>query len=175
MIIKLIQPKMCKRPMDSGLKAQMAPSLGLLTIANMLQDKHTIIYENENTAPINYDEKVDIVGISITVDVFPRAKDIAKKFQEKNIPVVAGGIHTTANPEETAKYFDAVSIGIAETTWQMIINDFEKGCLKKIYKHNASDITPSQIVSPAYNLIKEKNYLYCNMILKQLIKNILCL
>ena len=164
MIIKLIQPKMCKRPMDSGLKAQMAPSLGLLTIANMLQDKHTIIYENENTAPINYDEKVDIVGISITVDVFPRAKDIAKKFQEKNIPVVAGGIHTTANPEETANYFDAVSIGIAETTWQMIINDFEKGCLKKIYKHNASDITPSQIVSPAYNLIKEKNYLYCNII-----------
>ncbi len=137
MIIKLIQPKMCKRPMDSGLKAQMSPSLGLLTIANMLQDKHTIIYENENTAPINYYEKVDIVGISITVDVFPRAKDIAKKFQEKNIPVVAGGIHITANPEETAKYFDAVSIGIAETTWQMIINDFEKGCLKKIYKHNA--------------------------------------
>lgn len=164
MIIKLIQPKMCKRPMDSGLKAQMSPSLGLLTIANMLQDKHTIIYENENTAPINYDEKVDIVGISITVDVFPRAKDIAKKFQEKNIPVVAGGIHITANPEETAKYFDAVSIGIAETTWQMIINDFEKGCLKKIYKHNASDITPSQIISPAYNLIKEKNYLYCNII-----------
>lgn len=83
MIIKLIQPKMCKRPMDSGLKAQMAPSLGLLTIANMLQDKHTIIYENENTAPINYDEKVDIVGISITVDVFPRAKDIAKNFRKK--------------------------------------------------------------------------------------------
>lgn len=131
MIVKLIQPKMCKRPMDTGLKTQMSPSLGLLTIANMLQDKHTIIYENENTAPIDYDEKVDIVGISITVDVFPRAKDIAKKFQAKNIPVVAGGIHITANPEETAKYFDAVSIGIAETTWYNIINDFEKGCLKK--------------------------------------------
>ena len=46
MIIKLIQPKMRKRPMDTGLKTQMSPSLGLLTIANMLQDKHTIIYEN---------------------------------------------------------------------------------------------------------------------------------
>ena len=56
MIVKLIQPKMCKRPMDTGLKTQMSPSLGLLTIANMLQDKHTIIYENENTAPIDYDE-----------------------------------------------------------------------------------------------------------------------
>lgn len=164
MIIKLIQPKMRKRPMDTGLKTQMSPSLGLLTIANMLQDKHTIIYENENAAPINYDEKVDIVGISITVDIFPRAVEIAKKFQSKNIPVVAGGIHITANPEETAEYFDAISIGIAETTWYDIINDFEKGCLKKIYKHNTSDITPSQIKSPAYNLIKEKNYLYSNII-----------
>lgn len=164
MIIKLIQPKMRKRPMDTGMKTQMSPSLGLLTIANMLQDKHTIIYENENTAPINYDEKVDIVGISITVDIFPRAVEIAKKFQSKNIPVVAGGIHITANPEETAEYFDAISIGIAETTWYDIINDFEKGCLKKVYKHNTSDITPSQIKSPAYNLIKEKNYLYSNII-----------
>lgn len=164
MIIKLIQPKMRKRPMDTGLKTQMSPSLGLLTIANMLQDKHTIIYENENAAPINYDEKVDIVGISITVDIFPRAVEIAKKFQKKNIPVVAGGIHITANPEETAEYFDAISIGIAETTWYDIINDFEKGCLNKVYKHNTSDITPSQIKSPAYNLIKEKNYLYSNII-----------
>ena len=164
MIIKLIQPKMRKRPMDTGLKTQMSPSLGLLTIANMLQDKHTIIYENENVAPINYDEKVDIVGISITVDIFPRAVEIAKKFQSKNIPVVAGGIHITANPEETAEYFDAVSIGIAETTWYDIIDDFEKGCLKKVYKHNTAEITPAQIKSPAYNLIKEKNYLYSNII-----------
>lgn len=164
MIIKLIQPKMRKRPMDTNLKTQMSPSLGLLTIANMLQDKHTIIYENENAAPINYDEKVDIVGISITVDIFPRAVEIAKKFQSKNIPVVAGGIHITANPEETAEYFDAISIGIAETTWYDIIDDLEKGCLKKIYKHNTEKITPSQIKSPAYNLIKEKNYLYSNII-----------
>lgn len=164
MIIKLIQPKMRKRPMDTGLKTQMSPSLGLLTIANMLQDKHTIIYENENVAPINYDEKVDIVGISITVDIFPRAVEIAKKFQSKYIPVVAGGIHITANPEETAEYFDAVSIGIAETTWYDIIDDFVKGCLKKVYKNNTAEITPAQIQSPAYNLIKEKNYLYSNII-----------
>ena len=80
MIIKLIQPRMIKRPMDTGLKTKMSPSLGLLTIANMLQDKHTIIYENENIKDIDFDEKVDIVGISITVDIFPRAC-------EKNISI----------------------------------------------------------------------------------------
>lgn len=48
MIIKLIQPKMNKRPMDTDLKTRMAPSLGLLTIASILEDEHTIIFENEN-------------------------------------------------------------------------------------------------------------------------------
>ena len=36
MIIKLIQPKMNKRPMDTNLKTRMSPSLGLLTIANII-------------------------------------------------------------------------------------------------------------------------------------------
>ena len=164
MIIKLIQPRMIKRPMDTGLKTKMSPSLGLLTIANMLQDKHTIIYENENIKDIDFDEKVDIVGISITVDIFPRACEIAKIFQSKNIPVVAGGIHITANPDESEKYFDALSIGLAEFTWYDIINDFEKGCLKKRYTHNSANIKPENIVSPAYNLINRSEYLYYNII-----------
>ena len=164
MIIKLIQPRMIKRPMDTGLKTKMSPSLGLLTIANMLQDKHTIIYENENIKDIDFDEKVDIVGISITVDIFPRACEIAKIFQSKNIPVVAGGIHITANPDESEKYFDALSIGLAELTWYDIISDFEKGQLKKRYYHNTSNITPNSIISPAYNLINKSEYLYYNII-----------
>lgn len=47
MIIKLIQPKMQMRPMDTGLKIRMAPSLGLLTIATLLEQEHTIVLENE--------------------------------------------------------------------------------------------------------------------------------
>lgn len=37
MIIKLIQLKMNKRPMDTELKIRMSPSLGLLTIANLFK------------------------------------------------------------------------------------------------------------------------------------------
>ncbi len=43
---------------------------------------------------------VDIVGITVTVDVFPRATEIAKVYQSKGIPVVAGGIHITAFPKQ---------------------------------------------------------------------------
>lgn len=163
MIIKLIQPKMIMRPMDTELKTRMSPSLGLLTIANMFACEHTVIIENENIESIDFEESVDIVGITVTVDVIDRSKEIARVFQSKGIPVIAGGIHITAFPEETKEFFDVLSIGLAEKTWPYIIEDFKAGKLKKIYKCNHK-MKGEDIVSPAYHLIDKEKYLYCNII-----------
>jgi radical SAM superfamily enzyme YgiQ (UPF0313 family) len=154
---------MAMRPMDTLLKTRMSPSLALLTIANMFHKEHTVIIENENIEDINFDEVVDIVGITITVDVFDRAIEIAEKFQCKGIPVVAGGIHVTAFPEETKKYFDVLAVGLAEKTWPDIIRDFQDGKLKKVYWCN-HQISGSEIISPGYRLIDSRKYLYCNII-----------
>ncbi len=163
MIIKLIQPKMRMRPMDTKLKTRMSPPLGLLTIANMLSDEHTVIIENENIEEINYDEPVDIVGITVTVDVATHATEIAKRFRKMGIPVVAGGIHLTAFWEESQKDFDVVCVGLAEKTWPNIVRDAEAGQLKKVYRCNEK-LTGSDIVSPGYHLIDKKKYLYCNIV-----------
>lgn len=48
MYIKLIQPKMKMRPMDTDLKCRMSPPLGLYTIAKMLSGEHKVVVENEN-------------------------------------------------------------------------------------------------------------------------------
>ena len=93
MYIKLVQPRMIKRPMDTDLKLHMAPPLGLLTIAGILRGKHRVVLENENIERICYDDKPDIVGISVTVDSLPRAVKIAKRFRERGAIVVAGGIY----------------------------------------------------------------------------------
>ena len=85
--IKLVQPKMKKRPMDTDLKLHMAPPLGLLTIANMLRKDHVISIENENVTQIDYDDCPDIVGISITVDTLPGAIEIAEKFRKRGAVV----------------------------------------------------------------------------------------
>ena len=154
---------MMMRPMDTRLKTRMAPSLALLTIANIFHKKHTVIIENENIEDINFNEVVDIVGITVTVDVIARAIEIAKVYQSKGIPVVVGGIHITAFPEGAKKYFDALSIGLAEKTWPDIIRDFQDGKLKKIYWCN-EEIKGSEIISPGYHLIDTKKYLYCNVI-----------
>ena len=85
MYIKLIQPRMTKRPMDTELKIRMSPPLGLYTIARMFSDHHTVVVENENITPIVWDDAPDVVGITVTVNLLPRAVEIARKMLLKGL------------------------------------------------------------------------------------------
>lgn len=164
MYVKLIQPKMIKRPMDTGIKIHMAPPLGLLTLVNILRNDHRVSLENENTGKINYDDNPDIVGITVTVDTYPRAVEIAKRFREKGIKVVAGGIHITSAYESIPDDdFDALCIGAAEVTWPEIMKDASEGKLKKIYRC-PRPLRAEDIVSPAYDFVNAGEYLYCNVV-----------
>lgn len=164
MYVKLIQPRMIKRPMDTDLKTHMSPPLGLLTVLNVLRDKHHVNLENENIRPVEFFDGPDIVGISVTVDTLPRAIEIAAEFRKRGIPVVAGGIHITTAPDAIpADAFDALCIGPAEGTWPRIMQDFEQGTLKKIYRCDGR-FTGAEIVSPAYDAIDKRDYLYCNIV-----------
>lgn len=163
MRVKLIQPKMIKRPMDTELKLRMSPHLGLLTIANIIRDKCEVSIENENINDLDFTDVADIVGITITVDVLPRAIEIAKKFKEKGSIIVAGGIHVTTAPSSILKeIFDVVCIGHGETTWPKIIDDYNNNTLKSSY--TSTPIKGSDIVSPAYDMINMDDYLYCNIV-----------
>lgn len=164
MYIKLVQPKMLRRPMDTDLKLHMAPPLGLLTVAAILRDQHRVVLENENIEPIHYDDHPDIVGISVTVDTLPRAMQIAKRFRKRGAIVVAGGIHITTAYETIPKNsFDVLCIGAAEGTWKHIVHDAENGCLKKIYRCSGK-LRGEEIVSPAYDMIDRSKYLYTSVI-----------
>ncbi len=164
MYIKLIQPKMIKRPMDTDIKLHMAPPLGLLTIVNILHKNHTVVLENENIQSINYDDKPDIVGISVTVDTLPNALKIAEKFRSQGIVVVAGGIHvTTAYETIPPNSFDVLCVGAAEGTWTEIVKDYENGTLKKVYRCS-NEYKSEDIVSPDYDFLNKKQYLYCNVV-----------
>ncbi|AKN31447.1 radical SAM protein [Clostridium carboxidivorans P7] len=163
MKIKLIQPKMFPRPMDTKLKTRMAPSLALLTIANLTPKEHEVIIENENVEKIDFDEPVDLVAITVTVDVMNRAVEISKEFQSRNVTVIAGGIHITADPESAVNSFDAISVGMAERVWVKILEDKKNNSLKKIY-YDMENIAGEEIVSPDYSSIDNKKYLYTNII-----------
>ena len=164
MYIKLIQPAMIKRPMDTDLKLHMAPPLGLLTVANILRGEHRVVLENENIEPVCYEDHPDLVGISVTVDTLPHAMQIAKRFRRRGAKVIAGGIHiTTAYETIPANAFDALCIGAAEGTWPDIVRDAQNGCLKKIYQCSGK-LRGEDIVSPAYDMIDRGKYLYTSVI-----------
>lgn len=164
MYVKLIQPRMRPRPMDTGLKMHMSPPLGLLTIASLLRNEHRVRLENENIRPVEFFDGPDIVGISVTVDTLPRAMEIAAAFRKRGIPVVAGGIHiTTAADTIPADAFDALCIGPAEGTWPRIMADCARDELQKVYRCEGS-FTGADIVSPAYDMIDPRDYLYCNIV-----------
>lgn len=162
MKITLIQPKMLMRPMDTTLKTRMAPSLGLYTVANVIRDGNELTFFNENVENIDFDAPTDLVGITVTVDTLPRAIVIAREYRAKGIPVVAGGIQITCEPDSARGHFDALSIGYAEGTWPHIVEDVRNGCLKDEYK--CVRIMPGEIAGPAYDLIDAGKYLYVNVV-----------
>lgn len=163
MKIALIQPLMRMRPMDTTLKTRMSPSLGLLTVANIIREGNEIEILNENVEEIDFSAiEADIAGITVTVDTLPRAIEISAILRKRGIAIVAGGIHITSNPESADNCFDALSIGFAEKTWPSIISDFKQGNLKNRYV--CTHLQPHEVAAPAYDLIDTTKYLYVNVI-----------
>ncbi|MCL2486650.1 MAG: B12-binding domain-containing radical SAM protein [Oscillospiraceae bacterium] len=163
MKILLIQPKMNKRPMDTDLKTRMSPPLGLFTLLSLTPEGHETRIINENVEKVPYHYPADLVGITVTLDVFPRACEIAAKFQSRGVPVVAGGIHVTCSPEECLPYFDAICVGPAERVWAKMISDAVSRNLRKVY-HDAENFRGEEIAPPKYEAIDRKKYLYTNVV-----------
>ena len=164
MYIKLIQPLMHMRPMDTHIKNRMSPPLGLYTIANMFRDEHEVVIENENIQKLDLTDHPDIVGISVNVDSLPRALEIASEYKLKGVPVVLGGILPTMAPEMIPDgCVDVICIGAAEGTWRDIVKDVQSRSLKKVYRCS-HQLSGKDIISPAYDLIPKSNYLYSNIL-----------
>lgn len=105
---------------------------------------------------IPFDTDADLIGISSMGHGVIRSIDIAKTFRERGKTVVLGGYMASIMAEEATKYCDAVVVGDAELVWKELLEDFEKGQLKKIYEKNLSSGTFSTPL-PRFDLIINKN------------------
>jgi len=161
MRIKLISPRSTMRPMDSAWKTQMSPPLSLLVLAALTPPRHQVTLEDANIEKLTLNDSPDLVGITVKVDTFHEAARIAAGYRARNIPVVMGGIHPTACPEDCAECADAVVVGEAEEIWPDLLQDFEQGALKPLYRH-AGAVDIAQTPVPRWDLLKDKNYLFTN-------------
>ena len=159
--IKLISPKMSKRPMDSHFKVQMSPPLSLLVLAGLTPLHYKVCVEDENVEKLDLNDQPDLVGITVKADTRNRSEQIAAKYREKGIPVVVGGIHPTSCPDDCTRFADSVVVGEAELIWPQLLEDFSQGRLQPLY-HQTAPISLCHTPPPRWESLNGKNYLFTN-------------
>ncbi|MBN1445511.1 MAG: B12-binding domain-containing radical SAM protein [Candidatus Omnitrophica bacterium] len=134
MRVNLISPRSPVTVVTRREKAIQFSRLSLMTVAALFPADTNIRLINDSLEGIDFDEKVDMVGITTLTSTAPRAYEIADRYRERGIPVILGGIHPSALPEEASLHADAVVIGEAEGLMERLLSDFRGGKLQKIYK-----------------------------------------
>lgn len=121
-----------------------------------------VIVEDENLDEINFDEDVDLVGISAITATVNRGYEIADEYRSRGVKVIMGGIHVSNLPQEALLHADSIVIGEVETVWRNILKDFKRGRLKQIYQ--AHHFLPmDEIPIPRFKLLKKQEYM-CAML-----------
>ncbi len=159
-IIHLINPKtksFTTRPMYFN-RALYSPLAGLLAVAATIpRDKYEVILTDENIEEIDFDLKVDMVGISAMTSYVKRGYEIAGEFRRRGVPVVMGGVHPSFMTDEALQHCDAVVVGEAEMVMGKVLDDLQDGTLRGIYK--ADKLHPMvNMAMPRYDLVKKNRY-----------------
>ncbi len=136
------------------------PSLGLLTLAALTPEKHQVEYieipdlAKEERLP----EGFDLVAISSYSAQIGEAYDLAKRYRDAGVPVVIGGPHVTALPEEAGRFASAVAAGEGEVVWEQILVDCEQGKLKPVYDARGREFDLAQAPVPRFDLLDISKY-----------------
>ena len=137
--------------------------LTLTTLAALTPPDIDVKITDENVEPIDFEEEVDLVGVTGMLMHAPRAYQIAEEFRQRGIPVVMGGPHASSLPLEAKEHVDAVVTGEAENVWEGLIEDFKNGCLKPFYKAETF-CSMEKLPFPRLDLLRKDAYMTINCV-----------
>jgi radical SAM superfamily enzyme YgiQ (UPF0313 family) len=132
-------------------------ALGLPTVAALTPPGWNVAIHDARVAPLDYEQKVDLVGITGYTAEIPSTYAIADEFRKRGTPVVLGGVHVSAMPEEALKHADAVVIGEAEEIWKQLLIDFESRSMQTTY-HSDTLCTMAKMKIPRLELLNKAMY-----------------
>ena len=121
-----------------------------------------IIDENVTEQKHKARADVDAVGIGAMTTQARRAYEIADDYRRLNVPVILGGIHPSALPEEALEHATIVCRGDAEGTLPRALKDLQEGKAKRFYDWTEQPDTP--IATPRKDLLNPADYLVFNPI-----------
>lgn len=137
------------------------PSLSLLTLAGMTPDSFDVEYheiqEYAENAPLP--DGFDLVAITSLSAQISEAYKVAAHFRALGTPVVMGGLHVTAAPEEAMPHCDAIVTGEGENVWPELLDDFSRGNLKRVYQaRGRGEFDLANAPMPRFDLLDPEKY-----------------
>ncbi len=162
--VLLIMPdaNMHKLIVGSFVRSFREAPLSLTTLAALTPDDPDVEYRlvDESVDPVPLDYPADLVGISVITGTARRAYALADHFRGRGFPVVLGGVHVTAMPEEARQYADCVVIGMAEQIWPRLISDFRAGSLQPTYREEEPTGGFAEgLPTPRWDLLRRSGYM----------------
>jgi len=137
------------------------PNLALPILASLSPTDVEISFTDDLLTPIDLGKElkdVDLVGITVLSKTALRAYHIADDYRKKGIPVVLGGIHPTAVPEEAKEHADSVVLGEAEEVWPHLVEDVRTGNLRPFYRQEGYTEL-SKMPMPRRDILPKRGYL----------------
>ena len=137
------------------------PNLAMPILASLSPTDAEISFTDDLLAPIDLGrdlKEVDLVGITVLSKTALRAYNIADAYRKKGIPVVLGGIHPTALPEEAKVHADSIVLGESEEVWPRLVEDARTGNLKPFYRQEGY-VNLSGMPMPRRDILPRKGYL----------------
>jgi len=136
------------------------PSLGLLTLAGMTPPDIELEYVEvpDLEALAGLPGPYDAVALSSFTAQINAAYELADRYRSGGTPVILGGLHVTALPEEARRHADAVVIGEGEPLWPELIRDLRGGALEPVYDARGFPFDLAQAPMPRYELLEIEKY-----------------
>ncbi|MBI5650137.1 MAG: cobalamin B12-binding domain-containing protein, partial [Chloroflexi bacterium] len=162
MRVLLINPRF-QLPIDT----RTTPHLGIAYLAAVSEQRGDEVrvfdmdIEEVKLTDFVRDYQPDIVGITSNTPQVKQGWHAAREIKSVlDVPIVQGGPHVSALPEEALNHSDSVVIGEAESIWNEILRDVEKGELKPIY-HSNNLIEMTGMSIPRRDLLDREMYVSC--------------
>lgn len=145
-------------PKLSGQTPFNLPPLGVIQAAANVPAGVEVSVTDENVQPIDFDRDADLIGISMMLtSQTPNGYEIARKFRARGKTVVMGGLAVALHEQEAAAHADAIVVGEGEGLIPQMVEDFTRGRMKKVYRHDAfPDI--SAVPLPRRDLLDKKQF-----------------
>ncbi|MCP4132055.1 MAG: B12-binding domain-containing radical SAM protein [bacterium] len=150
MKITFIRPNMIQERQADAMEP-----LAFAVLAHLTPPDIEVALYDDRVEDIDYDDPTDLIAISVETFTAKRAYVIADRFRELGVPVIMGGFHATFMPDEILEHADSVAIGDAEGVWPQIIEDAQKGKLKKRYQ---KELVSMEGIGYSREIFKGKKY-----------------